>query len=167
MEVTFALRRTLPGTALIESIVLSLTRAAKPAGRARAIRAMRACMVKHVIIERPLPGCMDKLERHGVELQLLILRRGWTPYRAWRIDAAETGQAGLFDLGMLRLAGAIEEPIAVFEADFPDRAALERQLHALRNDTEAVGITVAASRLVDPEGGRSYVLQDWRPVLPG
>jgi hypothetical protein len=122
-------------------------------------------MLKHVVIEHPKPGCIDKLEAAGVALQRVLVARGLRPYTAWRAVSPEVVEAGMFDVGLLGRATAPANSVAVFECTFESRAQLEAQLHAVRNDPEAVKIMVGALDFVDRTQTRSFILEDWRPAL--
>jgi hypothetical protein len=118
-------------------------------------------VVKHVIVERPLPGRVDEFVALAQRLWDLIAVRGWVQYDAWPMVAADEGEPALFDLGILGRALPPSALTFVFEATFPDQAALEAQLHAMRTDRDVVSIILAAGETVDPKGSRAYVLQHW------
>jgi hypothetical protein len=118
--------------------------------------------LKHVIVERPLPGKVDEFVGLAHELWDLIDGRGWTTYMAWPMVAADEGEPTLFDVGILGRAVPPDGATFVFEAEFEDRQSLEAQLHAMRTDVEAVKIILTAADLVDRRRSRAYVLQDWR-----
>jgi len=119
-------------------------------------------VVKHVIVERPLPGRVDEFVTLARRLWDLIADRGWVTYDAWPMVAADEGEPALFDYGILGRALPPRALTFVFEATFPDQAALEAQLQAMRTDHEVVSIILAAAELVDPTGSRAYVLQHWQ-----
>jgi hypothetical protein len=118
-------------------------------------------VVKHVIVERPLPGRVDEFVTLARRLWDVIAARGWVTYDAWPMVAADEGEPALFDLGFLGRALPPSALTFVFEATYPDPAALEAQLHAMRMDREVVAIILAAGELVDRTGSRAYVLEHW------
>jgi hypothetical protein len=118
---------------------------------------------KHVIVEQPKAGCIEELEVHAYELWRHITDRGWTPYRAYIARPPESGEPSLFDLGVLRTALAMDEPLIFYEAQFPDRAALEKQLAEMRLDREVARINMAASHLVHQGASRSYIVEEIAP----
>lgn len=118
-------------------------------------------MLKHVIIERPLPGHEAEFVTLARRLWDVMAVRGWTTYTAWPMVAADEGEPALFDLGILGRALPPDGTTFVFEAVFPDRAALDVQLYTMRTDVEAVKIILAAAELIDGAASRAYVLQDW------
>jgi hypothetical protein len=122
--------------------------------------------LKHVIVERLKPGMASQFEDLAMELRARMYDRGWVGYRAWRgLGDVDQGESPLFEFGMLSRATP-DETIAVFEADFPDREALERQLHEMRNDPVVVKIMITAAELVDRSATRSYVFDAWTPPIP-
>lgn len=118
-------------------------------------------MLKHVIVERPLPGRVDEFVTLARELWDLMAEREWQPYRAWPVVAGDEGEPGLFDVGVLGRARRPDGVQFVLECEFPDRQALEGQLTAMRTDVEVVKIILAAAELLDRDASRAYVLQDW------
>lgn len=122
-------------------------------------------MLKHIVIEHPKPGCIDNLEAAGVALQRVLVARGLRPYTAWRAVAPEVVETGMFDVGMLARATAHANSVAVFECTFESREQLEAQLHAVRNDPEAVKIMVGALDFVDRNLNQAFILEDWHPAL--
>lgn len=119
-------------------------------------------MLKHVIVERPKAGMVDGLEDLAMELRALMTARGWVHYRAWKaVGDVDAGEPPLFDVGILNRV--TDAGLVAFEADFPDRASLEAQLQAMRNDPDVVKILVRAAELCDRDRSRSYVLDAWEP----
>ncbi|MCU1376170.1 MAG: hypothetical protein JWO68_3456 [Actinomycetia bacterium] len=118
-------------------------------------------MLKHVIVERPRPERAEEFVVLAQRLWDLMAERGWTTYDAWPMVAADEGEPGLFDLGILGRALPPTALTFVFEATFPDRESLEAQLRAMRTDIDAVKIILAAADLVDRTGSRAYVLEHW------
>jgi hypothetical protein len=120
-------------------------------------------VLKHIVIEHPKPGCIDKLEAAGAALQRVLVARGLRPYNAWRAVAPEAVEPGMFDVGFLSRATMPANSVAVFECVFESRAQLEAQLHAVRNDAEAVKIMVGALDFVDRTLTKAFILEDWHP----
>lgn len=118
-------------------------------------------MLKHIVIEHPKPDSIHLLEAAGGELQKVLVARGWRPYRAWRASAPETDGPGHFDVGMLGRATVEADSVVVFEAEFPDRAALDAQLAAVRNDPEAVRILIKAQSFIEVEMTRVLIVESW------
>ena len=119
--------------------------------------------LKHVIVERMKPGNREKLEALALELRAHMEERGWIHYKAWiGVGDVDVGEAPLFDVGILNRATP-DEHFAVFEGEFPDREALERQLHEMRNDPAVVKILIKAADLADREQSRSFVFESWTP----
>jgi hypothetical protein len=118
-------------------------------------------VVKHVIVERPLPGRAEDFVAVARRLWEVIAARGWVNYDAWPMVAADEGEPALFDLGILGRALRPSAVTFVFEATFPDQATLEAQLHAMRTDREVVSIILEAAETIDPRASRAYVLQHW------
>ena len=114
-----------------------------------------------MIVERPIPGRVDEFVALAQRLWDLIAVRGWVHYDAWPMVAADEGEPALFDYGFLGRALPPSALTFVFEATYPDQAALETQLHAMRTDRDVVAIILAAGELVDPSGSRAYVLEHW------
>ena len=123
-------------------------------------------MLKHVIIERPLPGRVQDLEAFGIELRAMMRARGWRPYDAWRTVAGDEGEPPMFDVGILGRPVPAGEGLAVFECTYADRDELEAQLHAMRNDPEVVRLLLRAMETVDTAASRAYILEDWWPEPP-
>ena len=123
-------------------------------------------MLKHVIVERPLPDRLDEFVACGLELRVLMNQRGWRPYTAWRTVAGDEGEPPMFDVGILGRPVPVGEGIAVFEGDFDDRGQLESQLQAMRNDPEVVKLLLRAMQTVDTSASRAYILEDWWPDPP-
>src|SRR6476661_6937123 len=105
-------------------------------------------VVKHVIIERLRPGREDEFVALAIQLRVLMGERGWNQYTAWRMTAGDKGEPGMFDVGILGRAQQQDGSVVAFDCDFDDRAALEKQLHAMRNDPEVVKIIVQAVEMV-------------------
>ena len=123
-------------------------------------------MLRHVIVERPLPGRMGELEAFGVQLRAMMRERGWRPYDAWLTVAGDDGEPPMFDVGILGRPVPDGEGLAVFECNFPDRDELEAQLHAMRNDPDVVKLLLRAMETVDTSASRAYILEDWWPDGP-
>ena len=92
-------------------------------------------------------------------------QRGLRPYTAWSAVAPEAVEPGMFDVGFLGRATAAPNSVAVFECVYESRAQLEAQLHAVRNDPEAVKIMVGALDFIDRSLTRAFILEDWHPPL--
>lgn len=120
-------------------------------------------MVKHVIVERPLPDRLEDFVARAMELRKVMRDRGWEQYTAWRGAPADEGEPAMFNVGILGRAVALDERVVLLTCDFDDRDALERQLEAMRNDHEVVTIILRAYETIDPELSRAYVLEDWWP----
>ena len=122
-------------------------------------------MLKHVIVERVQAGREDDFVALTLELRVLMQERGWRHYRAWRAFAADVGEPGMFDVGILGRAVVVEGAVG-FECDFDDREQLEAQLQGMRSDPEVVKVLLRAMETLDASASRSYILEDWWPPMP-
>ena len=120
-------------------------------------------VVKHVIVERPLPDRVEEFVACAIELRQVMTARNWAQYTAWRATPADEGEPTMFNVGILGRAVPFDPELVVLECTFADRAALEAQLEAMRNDAEAVKIILRAFDMVDVSASRAYVLEDWWP----
>lgn len=118
-------------------------------------------MWKHVIIEHVNQESVDAFETLAARLTVHMQQRGWVLYRAWRTRPGEVDEPPLLELGVLKRATNGSGRLTIFEADFPDRASLDAQLHAMRHDPEVVNITIAAAALVDPIATKSFIYEAW------
>jgi hypothetical protein len=59
-------------------------------------------VLKHVIVERPKPDAVDRLEDLAMELRAVTTDRSWVEYRAWKaVGDVDAGEPPLFDVGIL------------------------------------------------------------------
>jgi hypothetical protein len=120
-------------------------------------------VVKHVIVERPLPDRVEEFVACALELRHVMAARGWEHYTAWRATIGDEGEPTMFNVGILGRAVPFDPELVVLECTFDDRAAFESQLEAMRNDSEVVKIILRAFDMVDTSVSRAYVLEDWWP----